>query len=215
MGTITFMDQPILPPVINSITINQNIPVNTRVYGTINFSDPDADVTWVDFLSILNFTDFNFDPNVLGIRSGNINFYITCNRVGVPFSAEVVLTDQANNASNVVPLNFTCVGNQPVQPQAPVINSITINGNIPVNTRVYGTINFSDPDADVTRVDFRWVLNFTDFNFDPNVLGSRSGNINFFITCNRVGVPFSAEVVLTDQANNASNVVPLNFTCVR
>jgi hypothetical protein len=116
MDTITFVDQLTLPPlllttapVINNITINRNTPVNTRVYGTINFSDPDGNVTRVDFLSVRNFTDFNFNPNVLGRRNGMINFFITCDRVGVPFSADVVLTDQALNASNIVQLDFTCV----------------------------------------------------------------------------------------------------------
>lgn len=116
MDTITFADQVLLPPIfiktapiINNITINRNIPVNSRVYGTINFSDPDGDVNRVDFLSVRNFTDFNFNPNVLGRRNGTISFFITCNRIGVSFSADVVLTDQALNASNVEQLDFTCV----------------------------------------------------------------------------------------------------------
>lgn len=117
LGTITFVDQVTLPtpptintaPVINSINIIRNIPVNTRVNGTINFRDPNGDVIRVDFRPVLSFTGFNFNPNVLGRRNGNIAFFINCSRVGGRFSADVVLTDQARNTSNVERLDFNCV----------------------------------------------------------------------------------------------------------
>ena len=96
----------------------------------------------------------------------------------------------------------------------PVINGINIPRNIPVNTQVNGSINFSDANGDVVRVDFRPVFSFTGFNFNPNVLGVRNGTIAFFINCTRTGGRFSADVVLTDQAGNTSNVQRLNFNCV-
>ena len=80
--------------------------------------------------------------------------------------------------------------------------------------QVNGTIDFSDANGDVVRVDFRPVFSFTGFNFNPNVLGVRNGKISFFINCTRAGGRFSADAVLTDQAGNTSNLQRLNFICV-
>jgi hypothetical protein len=102
----------------------------------------------------------------------------------------------------------------------PVIVRINFPAQIPAAAgRTSGTVEFSDPNADVTHAYFDVVSttgsSFTAFDFDPGVLGRSSGSIAFFIGCAGPGACSGTTVLsvtLADAQGYRSLPVQFSFS---
>jgi hypothetical protein len=102
----------------------------------------------------------------------------------------------------------------------PVIVRINFPALIPAAAgTTSGTVEFSDPNADVTRAYFDLVSttgsSFTPFDFDPAVLGRSSGSFTFYLGCMGPGTCSGTTVLsvtLADAQGNHSLPVQFSFS---
>jgi len=102
------------PPTIISIDFPSQIPADgSSVPGTIQFQDPDGDVSWITFdvLRATDFTPFEFNPLESlaegDATGGTVEFYLWCVTVQNVIM-RVTLFDAAGNSSAPVDFGFSC-----------------------------------------------------------------------------------------------------------
>ena len=102
-------------PTIVRITFPPQIPATpVRIDGTVEFTDPNGDVTRVYFdvasTTGSTFIPFDFNPGVQGITSGSFSFNIGCNGPGLCTGTTVLsvtLQDSQSNRSQPALLTFS------------------------------------------------------------------------------------------------------------
>jgi hypothetical protein len=102
------------PPTIISIDFPSQIPADgSYVPGTVQFQDPDGDVSWITFdvIRATDFTPFEFNPLESlaegDATGGTVEFYTWCVTVQ-NVAMRVTLFDAAGNSSAPVDFGFSC-----------------------------------------------------------------------------------------------------------
>jgi hypothetical protein len=102
------------PPTIISIDFPSQIPADgSSVLGTVQFQDPDGDVSWITFdvIRATDFTPFEFNPLESlaegDATGGTVEFYLWCVTVQ-NVAMRVTLFDAVENRSAPVDFGFSC-----------------------------------------------------------------------------------------------------------
>jgi hypothetical protein len=123
---------PPIPPQIISVDIPRTIVIGTPTIWTLEFYDPDKDITFIAWDN-----GDGFDPGVRGQSQGKIAIQTTCNEPGT-ITSRVFLRDAAGNTSTPYQYSYQCVSSgtptpPPTQPPPPPPPIDSDNDGIPDN----------------------------------------------------------------------------------